>query len=297
MREGVTPSYIWLQKGKWKTILEFLIEHFSHITQEVWQDRLKRGDVTDEAGQPLTNSTPYFWGRRIFYYRELEHETPIPVQERILFQDQHILVVDKPHFLPVIPTGGFVRETLLARLKKQLDLPELSPIHRLDRETAGVMIFSTNPTSRGRYQNLFQQRSVIKEYEALAPHLATYTEPFTYQSRIVPGTPFFRMEEIAGLPNSTTHIEIIERHGPISRYRLQPLTGRKHQLRVHLAALNVPILNDTFYPAALPCQADDLSQPLQLLARTIRFIDPFTKQERYFQSQLQLISLYRSSES
>jgi tRNA pseudouridine32 synthase/23S rRNA pseudouridine746 synthase len=150
------------------------------------------------------------------------------------------------------------------------------------------MIFSINQASRGAYQSLFQQRSVFKEYQALAPHLETYSAPFTYCSLMVAGTPFFRMQEIPGNPNSETQIEIVERLGAISRYRLLPHTGRKHQLRVHMAALGVPILNDAFYPHALPCKADDTSQPLKLLAKSLSFTDPLTGQDRLFESQLTL---------
>jgi len=288
LRSGVAPSYFWLQKGPWKTIFDFLIQHFPDVAAEVWRERIQRGEVVDDSGNAFTETSPYRWGGRLFYYRQTEHETPIPFQENILFQDRHLLVVDKPHFLPVIPSGRFLHETLLVRLKNKLDLPELSPIHRLDRETAGVMVFSISQASRGAYQSLFQQRSVEKEYQALAPHLAGYTAPFSVQSRMVPGTPFFRMQEIPGPPNSETGIEIIERLGTVSRYRLLPVTGRKHQLRVHMAALGVPIINDAFYPLALPCKADDMSQPLQLLARAIRFTDPLTGQERHFESRLRL---------
>ena len=295
VRAGVAPSYIWLQKGNWKTILEFLTYRFPEVGLITWQDRMNRGEVLDEAGNILNCASTYFWGGRIFYYRELDNETPIPFDEQILFQDQHILVVDKPHFLPVIPTGRFLHETLLVRLKNKLDLPELSPIHRLDRETAGVMIFSTNQSSRGAYQSLFQQRSVSKEYEALAARLESYSTPFSYRSLMVPGTPFFRMQEIPGPPNSETQIEIIGEYGDVCRYRLSPRTGRKHQLRVHMAALGVPIINDAFYPVALPCKADDMSSPLKLLARSIRFTDPFSAQERYFESELMLEASGRGS--
>jgi tRNA pseudouridine32 synthase/23S rRNA pseudouridine746 synthase len=288
IRAGVAASYIWLQKGDWKTILDFLTHRFPEVGLIAWQDRMNRGEVVDDAGNLLTSTSSYFWGGRVFYYRELENETPIPFEEQILFQDQHILVVDKPHFLPVIPTGRFLHETLLVRLKNKLDLPQLSPVHRLDRETAGVMIFSTNQSSRGVYQSLFQQRSVSKEYEALAPPLDSYSAPFTYRSLMVPGTPFFRMQEIPGPPNSETQIEIVGHYGDVCRYRLLPRTGRKHQLRVHMAALGVPIINDAFYPLALPCKADELSSPLKLLARSIRFTDPITAQERYFESRLKL---------
>ena len=287
-RLGVAPSYLWLQKGNWATLLDFLIQRFPDVDSATWLDRMERGEVVDESGHRLGKESPYFWGKRIFYYRELEQETPIPFQETILFQDQHILVVDKPHFLPVIPTGRFLHETLLVRLKNKLDLSDLSPIHRLDRETAGVMIFSVNRTTRGAYQSLFQQRSVIKEYQALAAQLSDYSTPFVYRSLLVGGTPFFRTQEIPGVANSETHIEIIEQLGAISRYRLKPLTGKKHQLRVHMAALGVPIINDAFYPLALPCKEDDVSNPLKLLARSIHFTDPISGQDRYFESGLVL---------
>jgi tRNA pseudouridine32 synthase/23S rRNA pseudouridine746 synthase len=288
LRNGVAPSYFWLQKGPWKTVIEFLVHHYPQVDQQAWLDRMRRGDVVDEQGNRLDESSPYFWGRRLFYYREIEVETPIPFDETVLFQDQHILVVDKPHFLPVIPTGRFLRETLLVRLRDRLDLPDLTPIHRLDRETAGVMVFSTNRHSRGAYQSLFQQRSVHKEYQALAPHLENYTGPFWHRSRMEPGTPFFRMQEVDGEPNSETMIEIVERLGDVSRYRLLPTTGRKHQLRVHMAALGVSIINDAFYPDALPCKQDDTSSPLKLLARAISFTDPLSSDVRCFESSLTL---------
>jgi tRNA pseudouridine32 synthase/23S rRNA pseudouridine746 synthase len=198
---------------------------------------------------------------RIWYYRELDEETPIPFEERILFQDEHLLVVDKPHFLPMIPTGRFLHETLLVRLKRKLELPHLTPIHRLDRETAGVVIFSHNLATRGTYQSMFQKRSIRKVYEALAPALEGRDFPFTYRSRMVDGEKFFVMKEEEGEPNSETLVELIERRGGLARYRLHPHTGRKHQLRLHLASLGVPILNDDFYPVALPCKGDDFSSP------------------------------------
>lgn len=288
MRNGVSASYVWLQKGPWTTVLEFLNQRFPEVGKAVWEERLLRGEVVDNNAQPLSAGQSYFWGRRLFYYRELENEPSLPFDEKILFRDEQLLVVDKPHFLPVIPGGRFLHETLLVRLKNNLGLPELSPIHRLDRETAGVMIFSLDPTNRGRYQSLFQQCSVYKQYEALAPHLESYCAPFTYRSKMETGIEFFRMCETSGSPNSATSIEIIERLGTISRYRLKPITGRKHQLRVHLAALGVPIQNDLFYPTVFPVGADDFDRPLKLLAQSIAFKDPVTGQSRYFESELTL---------
>jgi tRNA pseudouridine32 synthase/23S rRNA pseudouridine746 synthase len=283
-RNGVAPSYVWLPAGPWLTVLAFLEQRFPDIASAVWVARMDRGEVMDAHGVRLNPESTYRRGACVFYYRELDGETPIPFAERILYRDDHLLVADKPHFLPVIPSGRFLHETLLVRLKKKTGLAHLTPIHRLDRETAGVVIFSHNPESRGLYQSLFQQRAMEKVYEALAPSLAGTAFPFTYRSRMVDGTPFFRMTEAEGEPNSETRIDVLERRGDLTLYQLCPVTGKKHQLRLHLAALGIPIVNDAFYPVALPCKGDDMSRPLQLLARAISFVDPLTGEQRHFQS-------------
>src|SRR5450830_2074968 len=285
IRDGVAPSYLWLPEGQWPDMLSFLVERYPQISAAQWVDRMSRREVVSGEGVVLTPASAYQRGMRIFYYRELERETPIPFQEEILFQDEHLIVVDKPHFLPMTPAGRFVQETLLTRLKKSLNCAELTPIHRLDRETAGVVIFSRQVATRGAYQTLFQRREVRKTYEALAPHLDGRDFPFTYRSRMVEGEQFFLMREEAGEPNSETIIDVIERRGEVNLYRLQPHTGRKHQLRVHLAALGIPIVNDAFYPLAQQCKEDDMSQPLQLLARAIDFTDPLSGEPRHFESR------------
>ncbi len=287
MRDGVSPSYLWLQPGPWTDMLSFLSEHFPMVSSEIWAARLARGDVVDAKGQPLRADSPYQKGKRIWYYREMERETPIPFELEILHRDEHLLVVDKPHFLPMTPGGRFLRETVLVRLKRQLGLADISPIHRLDRETAGVVILSLNPATRSPYQELFRHRLVEKTYEALAP-LMERDFPFTYKSRMVDGDKFFLMREEGGVPNSETVVDLIAARGALGHYRLQPHTGRMHQLRVHMAALGAPIINDAFYPQALPCKGDDFSAPLQLLARSITFTDPLNGRQRYFESKRQL---------
>ncbi len=283
MRYGVSASRVWLPKtgdykngtekyGEWKTILEFLIERFPFISKEILQDRMSRGDIVNQDGTVFTPESKYQAETFLFYYREIPNEAEIPFKEKILYKDENIIVVDKPHFLPVSPSGRYVRESLLARLKHHYQLEEISPIHRLDRETAGVMLYSCNKEIRGDYQTLFQKKLVDKTYEAIAsipPENSGLTFPLNYKSRIVNGDPFFVMREEDGEPNSETDIDIIEVKGNLSRYRLSPLTGKQHQLRVHLMSLGIPILNDPFYPEVQPDKGDDYSQPLQLLAKSI----------------------------
>ncbi len=288
VRDGLAPSYAWLPDGAWPNLLAFLIDHFPDVTEQVWRERMARGDVVDGAGRAQQPDSPVQRGGRIWYYREVPFETPIPFEEQVLYRDEHIVVVDKPHFLPMTPGGRFVHETLLVRLKAKLDLPHLTPIHRLDRETAGVVIFSHCVETRGAYQSLFQKRAIEKTYEALAPPMAGRSFPFVHRSRMVDGDKFFVMREEAGEPNSETLIDVIEARGEYVLYRLQPHTGRKHQLRVHMAGLGAPIVNDAFYPVTLACKGDDWDHPLKLLARAIAFDDPLSGVRREFCSKRSL---------
>jgi tRNA pseudouridine32 synthase/23S rRNA pseudouridine746 synthase len=290
--DGVSPSSQWLPAGPWKTILDFLTERFPRVETAIWLSRMARGELVDETGLRLNSESAYRAGACIFYYRELESEIKIPFAEQILYQDQNILVVDKPHFLAVIPAGRFLQETLLVRLKKRLKLEQLVPVHRLDRETAGVVLFSLNAATRDHYTSLFRNRKVEKVYEALAPALPEHTFPLTRRSRIVRGEPFFRMTEAPGEANSETHIDTLgdtagEREG-MKLYQLKPFTGKKHQLCVHLSALGIPIMNDRIYGqpswTSTVDSEDDFSNPLKLLAKSISFRDPLTGQEHYFES-------------
>lgn len=288
VRDGVSPSCVSLAGGDWPTFTDFLVQRFPDIPLEVWLQRMADGDVVDEFGEGVTPQRAYRGHMRLYYYRALPPETRIPFDEELLFQDDHLVVVDKPHFLPVTPSGHYLQETLLVRLKNRLGLDGLSPLHRIDRETAGIVLFSTNPQERAAYQDLFRQRTVDKRYEAIAPWRADLTFPQVRCSRIVEGQPFFRQAEEAGPPNSETRIELLETRGPLARYALSPVTGKKHQLRVHMYALGLPIVNDRVYPPLDPTPDDDYRFPLQLLAQAIAFDDPFTGQRRQFSSKRRL---------
>lgn len=288
MRDGVSASRVWLPHGPWKTIGEYFVIRFPQVARDSWQRRVNRGELLDERGLMLTLEHDYRCGACVYYYRERAIETSIPLHETILFQDGELLVVDKPHFLPVTPGGRFLQETLLVRLKRSTGIESLSPIHRLDRETAGVMMLSVNPQTRSLWQSLFRNKAVSKHYQAIAASCTDLVFPLYRETRLERDEQFFRMKEVDGIPNTHTRIELIEDRGNHALYGLVPITGKMHQLRVHMNALGLPILNDSFYPVALPAGLDDFSKPLKLLAKSISFTDPFSSQLRQFSSSQNL---------
>ena len=284
----VAASRLQLPPGNWKSLLDGLCARFARISRAQWQDRFARGRVQDAQGRALLPGQPWQVGLEIRYFREVEDEPVIPFAERIVHHDAHLLVADKPHFLPVVPAGGHVQQTLLARLMAATGNTDLVPLHRLDRLTAGLVLFSTRPESRDAYQRLFRERRIVKVYEALAPALPGRCFPLQRRSRLQKGEPFHCMREEEGEPNSETLIDVLDRTGPAWRYRLQPVTGRKHQLRVHMAALGAPILGDDLYPAYAPQPPGDYCRPLQLLACGLSFSDPIDGEPRRFTSSFTL---------
>lgn len=289
MSVPMAASTLHLPPGPWATVLDALCAQFPRIDRVQWMNRFARGRVLDAQGHPLPVDAPYKVGLCVRYFREVEDEEPIPFRETLLHVDAHLVVVDKPHFLPVTPAGSFVQETVLARLVRALDNPDLVPLHRIDRHTAGLVLFSANPASRSAYQALFRERRIDKFYQAWARPLPALTFPHMRRSRIVAGEPFFRMHEVVGEANSETRIDVVERGPQYWRYALQPITGRKHQLRVHMAGLGAPILHDPFYPALPEPAPDDHARPLQLLAKGLFFIDPLSGKSREFVSEYELL--------
>ena len=284
-RDGVGASCVGLPPGNWATITDFLVERFPAQSRAVWLGRMERSEVVDEFGLPVTAQRPYTGHIRVYYYRTLEQETPIPFDAPILHQDEHLVVVDKPHFLPVVPSGRYLQETVLVRLKRALGVDDIVPIHRIDRDTAGVVLFSLQAQTRDSYQALFRRRLVHKTYEAVAPVHTALQFPLTRSSRIVQSGHFMQQREVPGAPNTMTQIEMIRSHADTAHYRLRPVTGHRHQLRVHMAALGIPIVWDGLYPLLTPQRQPDYEQPLQLLARSIEFCDPLTGQLRRFESR------------
>jgi tRNA pseudouridine32 synthase / 23S rRNA pseudouridine746 synthase len=298
-KNGVGPSVVGLPKddqSQWRTITDFLADRFPAIPRTTWLQRMADGDVEDEFGTPVTPERLYHGHIRVYYYRDLEVEPHIPFDEVILHQDEHLIVVDKPHFLPVTPSGKYLQETVLVRLKRKLNLDNLVPIHRIDRDTAGLVLFSVQPATRNAYQALFRDRAVHKTYEAIAPWRTDLTFPLTRHSRIVEDTSegrgFMTQTEVEATPNAPlnalTHIDVLEVKGNLASYQLIPVTGKRHQLRVHMHALSIPIQGDGIYPVLTPEGQVDYENPLQLLAKSIEWVDPISGEVRRFESRRSL---------
>ncbi|MET0541782.1 MAG: pseudouridine synthase, partial [Variovorax sp.] len=283
-RNGVGPSCVALADGPWPTMLDFLVERFPAIARDIWVRRIEAGDVVDEHGVPVTLQRAHVPRLRLYYYRELGPEPALPEDEVVLHRDAHLVVVDKPHFMPVTPSGPYLQQSRLVRLKRRLGIDTLVPLHRIDRATAGLVLFSADPATRGRYQAVFPQRTVRKHYEAIVHWPAGADVPGTYRSRLEADDHFMRTREASGPANSETHLQLLEVHGRFARLRLSPVTGRKHQLRVHCNALGLPIVNDAIYPVLQPHGPDDFARPMQLLARALAFEDPLTGETRSFAS-------------
>ena len=289
-RHGVGPTGVSLPAGPWPTVLDFLAERMPHISRATWIERLRSQSVLNAEGQPVLLTGPYTPHTRLFYYRHIEDEPQLAEQASIAFEDDHLLVADKPHFMPVTPGGRYVQQSLLVQLKTLTGYDDLVPLHRIDRETAGLVLLGKRPADRDAYHALFRQQHIHKTYHAVAPFRAELTWPRTHTSRLVAGEPFYRMQEVPGDANSETRISLLRTNGSRALYQLEPVTGKRHQLRVHMLALGLALEGDLLYPELrrTPDAPEDVSQVLQLLAQRIAFTDPVTGAGREFESQRSL---------
>ncbi|MFJ8635425.1 RluA family pseudouridine synthase [Streptomyces sp. NPDC093568] len=285
-RDGVDPVRVKLPAGDaWATVRDHLVARLA-AGAGVIDGMLDAGQIVDAAGHPVPRDMAYVPGMYVWFHRDLPDEVRVPFEVDVIYRDQHVVVADKPHFLATTPRGSHVAETALARLRKQLSLPTLGAAHRLDRLTAGVMLFIVRPEERGAYQSLFRDRRVAKEYEAVAPYDPALDLPRTVRSRIVKEPGVMAAREVEGEPNAVSRVELLEHQAGRARYRLVPHTGQTHQLRVHMSALGVPILGDPLYPVVTdPVAAGDFRRPLQLLARVLEFTDPITGCDHRFVSR------------
>ena len=290
MRDGVGASRVRLPAGNWATLLVFLCERFPAISNHEWTERISQGHVLHPDGSAVKLDEAYAPHQFIFYYRDVPHEATLPEDAQVLFEDAHLLVADKPHFTPVTPGGRYLQSCLLVQLKRLTACESLTPIHRIDRETAGLVVFCKRTQDRDPYHALFRHHQVRKWYQAVAAFKPELNLPLLHRSRLAEADKFFLSQEVPGEPNSETRVSLLKRVGEEALYQLQPLTGHRHQLRIHMVSLGLPIAGDQLYPQLLrgPDEADDFSQRLQLLAQRIAFKDPVTGEERDWQSRRSL---------
>lgn len=288
-RDGVDAVRVRLPvSGPWATVVEGLAARVPSVGAARWESLVRRGAVVGADGRPVGVGSPFVAGMSVWFYRELPEEPVVPFPMSVVYRDERVVVVDKPHFLATIPRGSHVAETALVRLRRELGLPGLSPAHRLDRMTAGLVLFVVRPQWRGAYQVLFRDRRVGKEYLAVAPVVPGVGWPAVVRSRIVKERGVHAAREVGGVPNAVTRVELVGVREGVGLYRLRPETGRTHQLRVHMARLGAPILGDDLFPVVAERAVGDFSRPLQLLARVLEFVDPVSGVARRFESRLRL---------
>ncbi|QQX80740.1 pseudouridine synthase [Shewanella sp. KX20019] len=271
------------------TVLSFLVSHFKAIDEAVWIARIQSGKVHWRDGQLVTLDSAFIPRARVYYYREVQQESLIPFEEKVLLQNEQIIIAFKPHFLAVNPSGNFVNECLVNRLRIKTGNEQIVAAHRLDRATAGVMLLSLNANSRHDYHQLFKSGCITKTYQAVAKLSApiqkliaaaklSLPNHWTVKNRLVKAEPSFMMKIAEGEANSHSEISLIAVKGNLGLFELTPVTGRTHQLRVHMMSLDMPILNDRLYPQLLDKAADDFDKPLMLVAKRLAFVDPLSNE-------------------
>ncbi|MGA9869631.1 MAG: pseudouridine synthase [Rhodococcus sp. (in: high G+C Gram-positive bacteria)] len=284
VRDGLGPTRIRMpEDSPFGTVLGYLVDRFPQDEKGL-REKIHAGEIVDATGVSLAPDAALMPRADIYLYRDPPIEPVVPFAIDILHRDDDLLVVDKPHFLATTPRGAYVARSALVVLRRELDLPELSPAHRLDRLTAGVLIFTVRPEVRRAYQEMFADRTVAKTYEAVARYDPELALPRTMRSRMVKERGVLRAEIVPGEPNAETMVELAEHDENRGLYTLRPKTGRTHQLRLHMNELGIPIFGDNFYPDFYDVADDDYSRPLQLLARSVSFIDPFSEEVRTFTS-------------
>ena len=258
--------------------------------------RFAEGLVVKRDGSNLSPDTWLEPGTDVFFYRRPAPEPPVPFTITTVFEDDDVLVVDKPPFLATMPRASHITETATVRLRRSTGNEELTPAHRLDRATSGLLLLTKRREIRGAYQELFARREVSKEYEAIAPLLDAPSAPWRHHLDKQPGEPAARVIPEAE-PNAETVVADVTRldmpieealssrygvTGPLGRYVLQPITGRTHQLRVQMMVEAAPILGDRIYPTLLPAETEDFSLPMLLRCVRLGFTDPLRGQPRDF---------------
>ena len=269
------------------TVLDFLTTKFPQIPYDVWRARVLDGKVHWQNGDRIDVDSQYVPKQRVCYYREVVEEPKIPLYESIIYQDERIIIANKPHFLALHPSGQCVNECLVNRLRIKTGFEQLVPAHRLDRATAGLVILIKESQYRDAYHGLFRDGVITKTYQALAQLTTELSQEYpdgklvaplrwTVKNRMVKASPSFLRHVVEGEANSHSEIALLEVCDGIGRFELSPITGKTHQLRVHMQSLGMAIINDRCYPQLLPHAEDDYAYPLKLLAQRVAFTDPIS---------------------
>ena len=305
IRDGLNPTHARVVEGPitaWDFVHDLIVtQRHRHPddNDSALQARFTANEVVSQDGTPLSPDSTLATNAMVYFYRMPAPETPVPYDIPILHEDEHLLVVDKPPFMATMPRARHITETATVRLRRMTGNNELSPAHRLDRLTSGILVFTKDRTVRGAYQTLFAERRVTKTYEAIAP-LADVSPGTVWRSRMekTPGELQGRIVE--GEVNAITEVAGVEPinkapyeaiHGALpelAKYTLKPQTGKTHQLRLHMLQAGIPIIGDPIYPVIFPAEAEDMGIPMHLTATQISFTDPVTGVTREFSSQLPL---------
>ncbi|GAA4356089.1 pseudouridine synthase [Kangiella marina] len=295
MSQANRPSFIQLpDSDNYATVIDFLVSHFPHISKQTWLQRAANGKLFWKDGASIAIDTQYQANRLVGYYREVVAEPKIPFEETIIESNSHFIIAHKPPFLPVMPGGVFVNECLQERLIKRTGIKALQAVHRLDRDTSGLVLLSTNPDTRHQYHQLFADRTISKRYQAVSNLKSSESivgktwQVKNYLRRSVPQFLFENCEDSNEGQYAESHIQCIEQSAKKALFTLSPLTGRTHQLRLHMMSIGFSIENDRFYPTLQPKQPDNYQQPMQLHAKSLAFTDPISGKALEFHSPFSL---------
>jgi tRNA pseudouridine32 synthase/23S rRNA pseudouridine746 synthase len=286
-RHGVDAQRIRMpQDGPWHTLRDHLVDRLTGLTAADVDRKLAAGEFVDAEGRPVPVDAPFVPRSVCWTHRDLPREVEVPFPIDVLHRDERLVVIDKPHFVSTLPRGRHVAQSALARTRVLTGLDRLTPAHRLDRPTAGVLMFTTEQRWRGAYQRVFAERRAHKEYLAVAPVHADLDLPTVRRTHVVKEHGRHQAREVPGAePNAETLIALQAATDGIGLYRLTPRTGRTHQLRCQLGGLGIPIVGDPLYPVERNVPDDDFSEPLQLLAAVLEFDDPIDGTRRRFETR------------
>jgi 23S rRNA pseudouridine1911/1915/1917 synthase len=273
-REQVGPD------GSGLSVLSYLYGKRVHSTESEWAARFERGEVEIE-GRRVCSDAILQAGQTIVWHRPPWNEAAVPTNFDVLHADEAILVVNKPSGLPTMPAGGFLDHTLLALIRGQY--PEASPLHRLGRHTSGLVLFARTQGAASRLAREWREQRVKKTYRALGLGCARIGE-FVIDSPIGPVPhPILGTVQAAceGGKPSRSVATVLEQRGDRTLFRVEILTGRPHQIRIHLACAGHPLIGDPVYEAGgglrrdagLPGDGGYL-----LHAKRLQFTHPVTSQ-------------------